>query len=68
MNYELTTQEKINALEKAIWDLKEIPFNSFSDNTKQYLINTLEKEIEFLTDAENILQLDMMECNQYDVN
>lgn len=68
MNYKLTTQEKINILEKQISELKKIPFSSFNDEQKDYLIFMLSKEIQFLIDGENILQLDMLECNQCNVN
>ncbi len=67
MNYELTTQEKINTLKKVICDLKEIPFE-FNTILNNQLIYFFEKEIEFLIDGEYILRLQSLGKNNYDIN
>ena len=54
MNYELTTQEKINALETNIDQLRRTPFDNFQENETEFLINTLQEQVNFLKNEPEI--------------
>ena len=54
MNYELTAQEKINILEANIKQLKQTPFNNFEENEREFLINTLQEQVNFLKNEPEI--------------